>query len=95
MGKIRWKSPRGRLKAVFGGEMATAKIQTVKGLRVEIFFAPCAKKYYSSLDSLDRRNGYRTEIVFSREMCYTWVSKLIDKSRLVRTGVHDEYDNMA
>ena len=28
----------GRLEAVFGGEMATAKIQTVKGLRVEIAF---------------------------------------------------------
>ena len=27
----------GRLEAVFGGEMTTAKIQTVKGLRVEIF----------------------------------------------------------
>ena len=26
-------------------------------VRVEIFFAPCAKKYYSSLDGLDRRNG--------------------------------------
>ena len=28
---------------VFGGEMATAKIQTVKGLRVEIFCALCKK----------------------------------------------------
>lgn len=28
---------------VFGGEMATAKIQTVKGLRVEIFCALCEK----------------------------------------------------
>ena len=27
----------GRLEAVFGGEMTTAKIQAVKGLRVEIF----------------------------------------------------------
>ena len=34
------------------------------------FFAP-AKKYYSSLDGLDSRNGYRTEIVFSGEICYT------------------------
>jgi len=33
---------------VFGGEMATAKIQTVKGLRVEIFRALC-KKNYSTL----------------------------------------------
>ena len=37
MGKVRREKPCGRLKAVFGGEMATAKIQTVKGLRVEIF----------------------------------------------------------
>ena len=37
MGKIRRKSTHGWLEAVFGGEMATAKIQTVKGLRVEIF----------------------------------------------------------
>jgi len=28
---------------VFGGEMATAKIQTVKGLRVEIFSRPVRK----------------------------------------------------
>lgn len=28
---------------VFGGEMATAKIQTVKGLRVEIFSRPLRK----------------------------------------------------
>jgi len=34
---------------VFGGEMATAKIQTVDGLRAGDFFAPCAKKYYSAL----------------------------------------------
>jgi len=29
-----------RLEAVFGGAMATAKIQTVKALRVEIFLRP-------------------------------------------------------
>jgi len=28
---------------VFGGEMATAKIQTVKGLRVDIFLRPVRK----------------------------------------------------
>ncbi|NBH73733.1 hypothetical protein D3Z51_17340 [Clostridiaceae bacterium] len=39
-----------------------------------------SKKYYSALDGLDRRNGHRTGIVFSREICYTWVSKLTDKS---------------
>ncbi len=31
------------LFSVFGGEMATAKIQTVKGLRVEIFSRPVRK----------------------------------------------------
>ena len=31
MRKIRREKPREQLKAVFGGEMATAKIQTVKG----------------------------------------------------------------
>lgn len=36
--------------------MATTKIQTVKDLRVELFSAPCAGKYYSSLDGLDRSN---------------------------------------
>ena len=30
-----------------------------------------SKKYYSALDGLDRRNGYRTGIVFDGEMCYT------------------------
>jgi len=34
----------------------TAKIQTVKGLRVEIFRAFCGK-YYPALGGLDRRNG--------------------------------------
>ena len=47
---------------VFGSEMATAKIQTVKGFRAEIF-ALFAKKYYSSLDGLDSRNGVRYRLV--------------------------------
>ena len=38
-----------------------------------------SKKYYSALDGLDSRNGDRTGIVFSGEMCYTWGSKLTDK----------------
>ena len=42
---------------VFGGEKAAAKIRTVKGLRVEIFFALCAEKYDSSLDGSDSRSG--------------------------------------
>lgn len=29
-----------------------------------------AKKYYSSPDVLDRRNGHKTGIVFGDEMCY-------------------------
>ena len=37
MGKVKREKPRGRLEAVFGGEMATAKIQTVMGSRVGIF----------------------------------------------------------
>ncbi len=37
----------GQLIVVFGGDMAAAKIQTVKGLRVD-FFAP-AKKFYWAL----------------------------------------------
>ena len=39
----------GRLEAVFGGEMATAKIQTVKGLRVEIFSRTLRKNTTRSL----------------------------------------------
>jgi len=35
------------------------------------FFAPCAKKYYSALHGLDRRNGHRTGIVLIGEICYT------------------------
>ena len=47
---------------VFGGEMATAKIQSVKGLR----------KYYSSIDGLDSRNARRTEIVFCNWVWYNF-----------------------
>ena len=64
---MKWWSKRQScqiLFPVFGGEMATAKIQTVKGLRVGDFFAHFAKKYYSSFDGLDSRNGRRTRIVF-------------------------------
>jgi hypothetical protein len=53
-----------------GGEMATAKIQMVNGLRVGDFFAPFAKKYYSSLGGLDRRNGHRTRTAFGGKICY-------------------------
>ena len=31
------------------------------------------------LDRLDSRNGYRTGIVFSGKMCYTWFNKLTKK----------------
>ncbi len=53
---------------VFGGEMATAKIQTVKGSRVEIF---SHEKILLALDGLDSRNGDIAGIVFGGEMCYT------------------------
>ena len=42
---------------VFDKRNSTAKIQTVKGLRVEIFSPLFAKKYYPPLDRLNRRNG--------------------------------------
>ena len=42
-----------------------------QGFKSGDFFASCAKKYYSALDRLDSRNGCRTGIVFSGEMCYT------------------------
>ncbi len=51
---------------VFGGEMATAKIQTVKGLRVEIFSHP--QKILLGLDGLDRRNGIERGL-FSAGRC--------------------------
>ena len=37
------------------------------------FFAK--QKILLGLDGLDSRNGHRTGIVFSGEICYTWVSK--------------------
>ncbi len=47
-----------------------------QGFQSGDFFAPSAKKYYSSLDSLDSRNGHRAGIAFGRKMCYTlFVSK--------------------
>ena len=52
---------------VFGGEMATAKIQTAKGRRGD-FFAP-AKKYYSALMVWIVGTG-RAGIVFNGEICY-------------------------
>jgi len=52
---------------VFGGEMATAKIQTVKGKGWRFF---AEQKILLGLDGLDRRTGHRTGIVFSWWMCY-------------------------
>ena len=69
------------------------KIQTVKGEAWRFFRT--REKILLGLDGLDSRNGYKTEIVFGGEICYTWVSKLTNKSELVRTGVYDELDNMA
>ena len=40
---------------VFGGEMATAKIQTVKGAERRFF---AKQKILLGLDGLDRRNGH-------------------------------------
>jgi len=42
-----------------------------QGFKSGDFFASCVKKYYSAFDGLDRRNGYRTGIVFSGKICYT------------------------
>ena len=55
-GKNQAEKPRGRLKAVFGGEMATAKIQMVKGSEWRFFRVLC-EKILLGLDGLDRRNG--------------------------------------
>ena len=51
--------------------MAMAKIQTVKGLRVEVFLHPLRKNTTRPIDCLDSRDGHRTGIDFSRKMCYT------------------------
>ncbi len=51
--------------------MAAAKIQTVKGLRVEIFRALC-EKILLGLDGLDSRNGHKTGIVSNGEICYNF-----------------------
>ncbi|RKJ75331.1 hypothetical protein D7Y41_33360, partial [Anaerotruncus sp. 1XD22-93] len=53
-----------------------------QGFKSGDFFAHFAKKYYSSLDSLDRRNGLGMKIVFSRKMCYTCGRKLISKLKV-------------
>lgn len=55
-------------RTVFGGEMTTAKIQTAKGLRVEIFSRALRKNLHSFLDSLNSRNGHRTRVVFDEEI---------------------------
>lgn len=56
---------------LFGGETAAAKIQMVKGVRVEIFSRSLRKKYDSSLDGPDSRNGHKTLIACGGKMCYT------------------------
>ncbi len=53
---------------VFGGEMATAKIQTVKGLREILFLRFFAEKMrLLVLDGLDRQNGHKTRDCFCDE----------------------------
>ena len=43
-----------------------------QGFKSGDFFAPFAKKYYSSLDGLDSRNGRRTGIAFRNRLWYNF-----------------------
>ena len=45
-------------------EIGNGKNPDGQGFKSGDFFAPSAKKYYSSLDGLDSRNGRRMGIVF-------------------------------
>lgn len=49
----------------------------------------CGAKILLGLDGLDRRNGHRTGIVFSREICYTWYNTLTDKLKLEVVNEHE------
>ena len=61
-----WKDPVLRFRRRNGG----GKNPDGQGFKSGDFFAHFAKKYDSSLDGLDRRNG--TPIAYDREMCYTF-----------------------
>ena len=66
--------------------MATAKIQTANGFRME-FFSIIAKKPPLGLDGLDSRNGYKMWIAFDREICYTLYKSLLFSSAFLYQGV--------
>ena len=62
----------GRLEAVFGGEMATAKIQTVKGLRVEIFSRSLRKNTTRPLTVWIVGTDVERGIAFRNWVCYNF-----------------------
>ena len=74
-----WENPVPRFRRRNGG----GKNPDSQGVKSGDFFASFAKKYDSSLDGLDSRNGRKTLIACGGEMCYTWGSKLTDKSEVV------------
>lgn len=47
-----------------------------QGVKSGDFFAPFAKKYDSSLDSLDSRNGHKVLIASGEKVCYTCNRKI-------------------
>ena len=71
------KNPVPRFRRRNGG----GKNPDSQGVKSGDFFAPFAKKYDSSLDSLDRRNGHRTLIACDGKMCYTCGGRLTAKSK--------------
>ena len=60
-----------------------------QGFKRGDFFARFAKKYYSPLDGLDRRNGHRTGIVFRNLVWYNSPQhKLINRN--LKGAKHNE-----
>jgi len=55
----------------WSGRNGNGKNPDGQGFKSGVFFASFAKKYYSSLDGLDRRIGHKTGIAFNGKMCYT------------------------
>ena len=74
-----WENPVPRFRRRNGG----GKNPDSQGVKSGDFFASIAKKYDSSLDGLDSRNARKKLIACGGEMCYTWGSKLTDKSEVV------------
>ena len=62
---------------VFGKRNATAKNPNGQGFKSGDFFAPFAKKYYSSLDGLDSRNGRRKFIAQHLQIWYNVKMELL------------------